>query len=434
MHFVLKKTFARRGAQVVVAASLAAALPLSAMSVGVPVASAAEAPGAERLSLPQLGGLEGIPGYKAPVLHPGAPVPTPFPLDYLGGYISDISPYRGGIYYDVVEGFKVLQDTRPDVMQQNLEIVVNTNNAAANNPALIARAQMDADADQVGLLQAMSDALGAEFGQAFRDALTENRLPKTNYLIGNGYLARAGGVASSTWIEKEIFRYERPFVVAPERINKYQTGPRYFYTPSKSFPSGHTNQATWATVLLAMALPEVGPQLVARGAEAGYNRMVMGVHYPLDVIGGRMTGTAAAADRWNDPRMRDAIRQAGDEIRAEMLWRTGKDIATLVAGDTPYRTTQQAVQQYTQHMSHGFSQIGDTAAPMIVPQAAPDLLLPFFPHLNYAQRAEVLRVTALPAGYPLDDQSPRGSWQRLNLAAAMAAKVVVNPDGSVRVN
>ena len=39
-----------------------------------------------------------------------------------------------------------------------------------------------------------------------------------------------------------------------------------------------------------------------------------------------------------------------------------------------------------------------------------------------------------PAGMPLDDQSPRGSWERINLAAAMKADVTVNDDGSVHVN
>ena len=106
-------------------------------------------------------------------------------------------------------------------------------------------------------MNAFSDSLGAELGGYFRAALRENRLPKTTYLLGNGYLARAGGIASSTFVEKEYFGYERPFVVAPKRIKKYQSGPRNFYGKSKAFPSGHTNQATWVTTLLAMQLPEL---------------------------------------------------------------------------------------------------------------------------------------------------------------------------------
>lgn len=71
---------------------------------------------------------------------------------------------------------------------------------------------------------------------------------------------------------------------------------------------------------------------------------------------------------------------------------------------------------------------------MVVPQAAPVLLASAFPSLTWGQRAEVLRQTAFEAGYPLDDQSTRGSWQRINLARAMAASVTVGANGVVSVN
>ena len=403
------------------------ALAASTISFGVVTPAQAEQ------TLPAIAGAEAVPGYPAPVQHPGAPTPVPFSSDYMGGFISDISSHDYGVYVDVIDGFNDLRANHPDVMRQNLATTIRINNEAAGNPAAISRAQMDAAADKAGLLTAFSDALGEELGGHFRDALRENRLPKTNYLFGNGYLARAGGLASSTFAEKTYYGYERPFVVAPDKINRYNLPGEDFYEDSKAFPSGHTNQATWSTTLLALAVPELGPQLVARGSEAGYNRMVMGVHYPLDVIGGRMTGTAAAADRWNDPKMRDAVRQAGQEIKAELEWRTGKPLAEAVAEDSPYRSTDEAVDEYTERMTNGFEQVYRNDAPMIVPQAAPDLLLSAHPELSYAQRASVLRQTAIQSGYPLDDQSPEGSWQRLNIAAAMAAYVRVNADGSVTV-
>lgn len=265
--------------------------------------------------------------------------------------------------------------------------------------------------------------------------------------MDSGYLSRAGGLASSTLVEKEIFRYERPFVVAPERIIRHTDGGNedlYDLGGSTSFPSGHTNQASWTTTLLAVLLPELAPQLLARGAEAGYNRMVMGVHYPLDIIGGRMTGQAAAADRWNDPRMRDVLTQAGQELRDELEWRTGMPLAETVARDTPYRTTESAVDEFTEAMTYGFDPVGAQEAhltdltELTVPQGAPELLANAFPDLSWGQRASVLAATALPAGYPLDDQTEQGrdagSWQRINLAAAFAADVVVEQDGTVTVN
>ena len=75
-----------------------------------------------------------------------------------------------------------------------------------------------------------------------------------------------------------------------------------------------------------------------------------------------------------------------------------------------------------------------TDVPVTVPQAAPDLLINRFPTLTWEQRATVIAATALPSGYPLDDQGPDGSWQRINLAAAYSAQVDVNADGSLTVN
>lgn len=409
--------------KITAAAMMATTMSLSAVSVAPATA----------LSMPAIAGSQGLPNYPHPVPHKGAPNPQPFGPEYLGGYISDISSHGWGVYLDVVDGFNDVRANHPGVIKQNLDKVVDINNAAQKNPAAIKRAQSDARADKDGVLMAFSDALGGELGRHFRDALRENRLPKTQFLLGNGYLARAGGVASSTFVEKMVFNNDRPFVVAPDRIKKYQDGKRDYYGTSKSYPSGHTNQAVWSTTLLALTLPELAPQILARGSEAGHNRIVMGVHYPLDVMGGRMSGTAAAADRWNDPKMRDAIRQAGKELRAELEWRAGRPISQIVKSDKAYRSTDQAVREYTERMSYGFPKIYRKDAPMVVPQAAPDLLLAKFPKLSYNQRASILRQTAIPSGSPLDDQGPRGSWQRLNMAAAFAAKVKVNGDGSVTV-
>ena len=363
----------------------------------------------------------------------GAPVPVPFSPDYLVGYISDRSAYEHGIYAEVNRLFPELRDRRPDVMDSNRAQVVAINNAAESDPARIHNAQIDASASSEELLFALSEALGEEFGTHFRTALTEGRLPKTQFLLGNGYLARTGRVASSTFVEKEMFKYPRPHVVMPDKIKRYNPPGKELYLTSKSFPSDHTNQATLMTSLLAYMVPEVAPQLHYRGALAGNSRVVLGVHYPLDVIGGRMSGQAAAADRLNDPRMRDALNQAAAELRAEIEWRAGKPIKDLVASDKPFVPTATAVSQATAWNNYEFEPIYHRDAPMIVPQAAPTLIAASFPELNHHQRAQIIAQTATAAGNPLDWQGPGGSWQRVNLAAASAAKISVAPDGSVTV-
>ena len=146
-----------------------------------------------------------------------------------------------------------------------------------------------------------------------------------------------------------------------------------------------------------------------------------------------MSGYAAAADRLNDPRMRSALDQAAAELRAEIQWRTGKTIPELVAGDTPYVTAQEATRAMDYFMDYDLPRVYVTGAQMQVPQAAPVLLAARFPQLNWQQREEVLRRTAAPAANPLDWQGPGGSWQRINMVAATAADVSVNPDGSLTI-
>ena len=92
-----------------------------------------------------------------------------------------------------------------------------------------------------------------------------------------------------------------------------------------------------------------------------------------------------------------------------------------------------AVAAMDQMMNYGLPRVYVLDAPMEAPQAAPVLLAARFPELTWEQRVEVLRLTASEAGNPLDWQGSGGSWQRINLTAAAAAQVTVNPDGSVAI-
>lgn len=367
-----------------------------------------------------------VPGQEQPVFHAGAPVPTPFGAGDYVGYVSDISSYPGGAYLEVVKGFPALK-ANAEVMAANNAQAIAINNSAT--PEQIAQAQRDALADQDGVVGALSTAFGSTVGEQLRTALAEHRLPKTQMLLNAGWFARAGGIASSMFVEKAIYANPRPFVALPDQVRRYPIAEREIYLSSKSFPSGHTNQATWVATLLAAMFPEAAPQLLARASDYSHNRIVLGVHYPLDVIAGRMTGTAAAADRWNDPKMRANLLAAAEEIRQEIAWRCGMSLKDCMAKDAPYSADPVAV--VTQRQAYGFSPLGAVDAPMLVPQAAPDLLITAFPQLNWEQRRQVLAATASPAGYPLDD--PQLPWARINLARAFAAQVTVNPDGSVMV-
>ena len=220
-----------------------------------------------------------------------------------------------------------------------------------------------------------------------------------------------------------------------------------------SFPSGHTTAAYEAGITLATLLPELAPEILARVSENGNSRIVLGVHYPLDVVGGRIAGEAALAAQWSDARYRTQILEpARAELVAYLKKATGHDLAWDVAHQTPYQanpyggaampggTAQivtdraSALAVFTERLTYGFATSGAAGRAPSVPPGASSLLLTTFPTLTDVQRTSVLAQTEIGSGSPLDlTGSAGGSWQRLNLAAAMSATVSVSAGGDVKV-
>ncbi|MFI7585980.1 phosphatase PAP2 family protein [Spongisporangium articulatum] len=219
-----------------------------------------------------------------------------------------------------------------------------------------------------------------------------------------------------------------------------------------SFPSGHTTSAYQAGLTLATLLPELAPEILARTSEAGNNRIVLGVHYPLDVMGGRIAGEAAVAARWADPSFRrKVLRPARAELVAYLERTCGHPLVECIAAQRPYASDpyggrvmpggtaqvvtdrRSAVAVYRERLTYGFDPVGDPDRAPSVPPPAADLLRTAFPTLTGRQRADVLAQTQLPSGYPLDRSTAPGSWQRLDLAAAMSATVRLAKDGSAQV-
>ncbi|MBY7736897.1 acid phosphatase [Paenibacillus polymyxa] len=237
------------------------------------------------------------------------------------------------------------------------------------------------------------------------------------------------GDYSTTNPAKSYFSYPRPFrwsdnsVVVPSLIPALKSDA----TNDGGFPSGHTNAAYLSSIAMAYAMPERYQELLTRASELGNNRVVAGMHSPLDVMGGRVMATAMAAAILSDPANSSLKKAAYQDAHKQLLSQKG----TAPDRFSNYATNKK---NYNERLTYGFSQINPATTPMTVPKGAEVLLETRQPYLDSTQRRWVLATTGLPSGYPVLDDAE--GWGRLNLFSAadgygaFANNVTVNMDAS----
>jgi membrane-associated phospholipid phosphatase len=87
---------------------------------------------------------------------------------------------------------------------------------------------------------------------------------------------------------KALFGRERP----PFR---YAEPEPLVHTPHDgAFPSGHAATSFAAATILSFAFPRLAPFLFVLAAAVGWSRVYVGVHYPLDIVGGAVYGVLVA--------------------------------------------------------------------------------------------------------------------------------------------
>ncbi|QKN80060.1 acid phosphatase [Scandinavium goeteborgense] len=283
------------------------------------------------------------------------------------------------------------------------------------------RHQALTDAEGISYLYFLSDALGPRLGKAFITAYDQGELNKAAALI------KASEV--STGAAKKYFNYARPFLVQGNTIHLVPDDTvvkdnQLYTADGGSFPSGHTNTGVTDALLMAQMIPERYDALVTRGARYGYSRIVLGVHYPLDVMGSRMVAQSNVAYDLNDPKYRALFNDARDQLRAALAKACGMTLAECAktdGKDDPYRDpAMQAFYRFT--LSYDLPQQKGESAALMVPQGAEVLLESALPNTSAQQRRALMVKTALPAGYPLSGTTPdQQFWQRLDLSAAYAA-------------
>ncbi len=209
------------------------------------------------------------------------------------------------------------------------------------------------------------------------------------------------------------------------------------------YPSGHTNAGYLAAIAYAYAFPQRYSEMMTRGAQLGEDRIVAGMHSPVDVIGGRMHAMIVAAYALNnevssiaDNAYQTSQTYFGD--KAELADMSLFDYAhqaisnpegyTYVDGGTEYVNVEVFNNNiYDDHsankelfrfrLSYGLTQ--DTAnagQDPIVPEGAEILLKTRLPYLTAEQRRAVIYTTEIDSGYPILDSS--NGWGRIDLVTA----------------
>jgi undecaprenyl-diphosphatase len=103
--------------------------------------------------------------------------------------------------------------------------------------------------------------------------------------------------AIGNYVFKYAFFRPRPCCIALEGRNCIaREGVRLLVgcTNSSSFPSNHAINATALATLITLYMPRLWLMAVALAMLVGYSRIYVGVHYPLDVLGGGVLGLAMA--------------------------------------------------------------------------------------------------------------------------------------------
>jgi hypothetical protein len=279
-------------------------------------------------------------------------------------------------------------------------------------------------------------------------------------IFGASYNLPAGTAGADRYGNSRPFQTE-PSIVrfigldyfnTPADNTVYNRGPIMNLVDSPSYPSGHTTYGYTGSLVLAVLVPERYPQMIARAAEYGNDRILMGAHYAMDVMGGRTLALYDLAHLLaNDPayvgqslqgapQIKDfqaAVRAARADMTTALQAACGNTIAACAREDTGRLSNPAANQAfYAATQTYNLPVVYAKNAGSIedVGKLAPEagyLLTIAFPSLTLEQADRVLTETEGPGGGFLDNGSSFGVYSRLNLyAAAGTATALTSGHGS----
>ncbi|PST18400.1 phosphatase PAP2 family protein [Mesorhizobium plurifarium] len=82
-----------------------------------------------------------------------------------------------------------------------------------------------------------------------------------------------------------------------------------------AYPSGHAAFSHFTAIVLAQMIPEKGEEIMQRGRDLGFSRVIGGVHFPSDVEAGRILGAICAVMVRDNPAFLADFAEARAEVR-----------------------------------------------------------------------------------------------------------------------
>jgi acid phosphatase (class A) len=96
--------------------------------------------------------------------------------------------------------------------------------------------------------------------------------------------------------------------------------------PSFSYPSGHSTRGTVYALVIAGLFPEKKDAVLEIGRNIGWNRVLIGKHFPTDIYAGRVLGYAIVRELHSNTLFQHDLEQAMAEIR-DVEHRAGTEVA-----------------------------------------------------------------------------------------------------------
>jgi acid phosphatase (class A) len=177
--------------------------------------------------------------------------------------------------------------------------------AETKDLSAVMKAEQDRTAEQAVEAEEDHDRTVFRFADVMGPSFTPQNLPFATKFFQRVF-SDQNKIVKET---KAYFARPRPFVVDSNLT------PMVYPKATPSYPSGHTTFAYVMAILLANMVPEKAVSIFDRAAQYGYNRVVVGAHFPTDVESGRIAGTVIDSVFFHEPRFMTDFFRARAEIR-----------------------------------------------------------------------------------------------------------------------